>query len=95
METIKFSKQISYDGETITEVNLDFDALTGQDLINAEREYMMGNKTPAPVKEFDKGYLVIVAAKAANVPSDMFLLLGAKDFTKITIKTQNFLLNEE
>ena len=95
MENIKLLKAIQYDGETVTELHLDFDSLTGQDILNAERELNAGNKSVAPVKEFDKGYLSIVAAKAAGVPTDMLSLLGAKDFTKVTVLTQNFLLNEE
>lgn len=95
MENIKLAKVVTYDGEEIKELNLDFDSLTGQDLLNAEKEAVASNKNVAPIKEFDKGYLAIVAAKAAGVATDVMPLLGAKDFTKVTVQTQNFLLNEE
>lgn len=95
MENIKLAKVITYDGEEIKELNLDFDSLTGQDLLNAEKEAIALNKNTAPIKEFDKGYLSIVAAKAAGISTDIMPLLGAKDFTKVTVQTQNFLLNEE
>ena len=95
MENIKLVKPIQYDGEEIKELNLDFDSLTGQDLLDAEKEGLESNKKVAPVKEFDKCYLSIVAAKAAGVATDMMPLLGAKDFTKITVRAQDFLLKEE
>lgn len=95
MENIKLAKTITYDGVEIKELNLDFDSLTGQDLLNAEKEAIALNKSASPIKEFDKGYLSIVAAKAAGVSTDLMPLLGAKDFTKVTVQAQNFLLNEE
>lgn len=95
MEKIKLAKTIQYDGLEIKELNLDFDSLTGQDLLNAEKEAIALNKSASPIKEFDKGYLSIVAAKAASIPTDIMPLLSAKDFTKATVQAQNFLLNEE
>lgn len=95
MENIKLAKVVKYDGEEIKEINLDFDSLTGQDLLNAEKEAIALNKNASPIKEFDKGYLSIVAAKAAGISTDIMPLLGAKDFTKVTVQAQNFLLNEE
>ena len=90
----KLTKAIKYDGEEIKELNLDFDKLTGQDLLDAEAELSAEKKAP-PVKEFNKGYLAIVGAKAAGVPTDMVKLLGAKDFTQFTMHVQNFLISEE
>lgn len=97
METIKLAKEITYDGEKVTQINLDFDALTGKDLLAAEKELKVQNTgaISSPVKEFDKEYLAIVGAKAVGMPTDFIYLLGAKDFTKLTLLVQGFLMGEE
>jgi len=91
--TIKLKKSIEYDSETITELNLDLDSLTGQDMINAEKEADTNEFTP--MKEFNKSHLAILAAKACGKPSDMMPLLGLRDFSSITREVQNFLFSEE
>jgi hypothetical protein len=91
METITFSKPYMYDGKEYTELQLDFSTLTGNDMIKAEAEArVLGG--PMPVPELSKQYQAVVAAKAANVHVDMIMGLPAKDFTKVTMAVQNFLL---
>lgn len=94
-DVIVLRKVITYDGQEYRELKLDLDALTGQDLIDAGKELVAADNNFAPLKEFDKGYLSILAARAADIPTDMMPMLSAKDFTKITLQVQNFLLNEE
>lgn len=90
---IILKKAIQYDGEQITELKLDLDSLTGQDMLDAEKEAGVGEFTP--MKEFNKGHLAVLAAKACGMPSDLMPLLGLRDFSKITMAVQNFLFNEE
>ncbi|WP_410495816.1 phage tail assembly protein [Cellulosilyticum sp. ST5] len=90
---ITLKKSIKYDGQEVKELELDLEALTAQDILDAEAELAAERKTP-PIKEFDKSYLAIVGAKAAKVPTDMVKLLGAKDFTNLTMQVQNFLIAE-
>lgn len=89
----KLKKPIQYDGKTIEEIDMNFDSLTGKDMIDAEREADTDDFTP--MKEFNKSYLAIIAAKACSMPSDIMPLLGLKDFSAITRGVQNFLFNEE
>lgn len=87
---IKLSKAITFEENEYTELNLDLEGLTGEDLVQAEKEYAADGGT-APVLELSKGYLSIVAARAAKVPAALMNKLPAKDFSKITITVQNFL----
>ncbi len=87
---IKLSKPYTFEGKEYTELKLDFDVLTGRDMIIAEAEVRV-IADPAPVAELSKSYLAVMAAKAARVPVDLILGLPAKDFSKVTIEVQNFL----
>lgn len=89
----QLKKPILYDGETITELEFDFDSLSGQDMLDAEKE--AGSSEFTPMKEFNKSHLAVLAAKACGKPSDMMPLLGLKDFSTITREVQNFLFSEE
>lgn len=90
---VELSKPYSFEGKEYTKLELDFDSLTGQDVINAEKEVRaLGDRSP--VAEFSKTYQAVMAAKAAKVPVDLIMKLPAKDFTRITILVQDFLLEE-
>ncbi|GAV24810.1 hypothetical protein ciss_07430 [Carboxydothermus islandicus] len=93
MGKIIFSKPCVFEGKEYTEIILDFESLTGQDLINASNQARaLGDNSP--VLELSKTYLAVIAAKAAKVPVDMILALPAKDFTNVTLSVQNFLLEQ-
>lgn len=90
METIALSKPIKFEDQEYTELNLDLDSLTGNDMINAAKESkFLGDTSTVP--ELSKTYLAVIAAKAASVPVDMILALPGRDFSKITVLVQNFL----
>jgi len=90
VKIIKLSNPRTINGKEYTKLELNFDNLTGRDLINAHKETTaMGDNSP--VNEFSKTYLAAVAARAAKVKTDDILDLPARDFTNITIMVQNFL----
>lgn len=94
MNTIKFSKPVEFEGEKYESLAIDLDALTGNDLLAAEKETrMLGDKTA--VMELSKQYLAVVAAKAAKVPVEMINGLPAKYFTQITLAVQSFFVPED
>lgn len=88
---IKLSKPFVVNGNEIKEIDLNFDKLTGADLIAASRESgLLGDNSLVP--ELSKQYLAVVAAKASGLNVDDIMKLPAKDFTAITLAVQNFLL---
>ncbi|MFH5187109.1 phage tail assembly protein [Paenibacillus sp. TAB 01] len=89
----KLSRSLVFEGDTVTELDLDLESLTSDDLLAAERQLTIHNKgNPTPVLEISKLYLAMVAARAAKVPFELIKSLPARDFSKITIRVQNFLL---
>lgn len=90
---ITLSTTYTFEGKEYAELTFDFDSLTGRDVINAEKEARaLGDNSPLP--EFSKTYQAVLAAKAAKVPVDMIMSLNGKDFTRVTVLVQNFLLEE-
>ncbi len=88
---IKLSKPFAVNGIEIEEIDLNFDKLTGADLIAASREsVLLGDNSL--VHELSKQYLAVVAAKASGLNVDDIMKLPAKDFTAITLAVQDFLL---
>lgn len=87
----KLSKSVTAEDKEYSELDLNFDALTGEDLENAYQEFIASGYN-ANVVELSKPYLAMVVAKAAKVPAFVIRKLSAKDYTKVTVKAQNFLL---
>ena len=87
---ITLKKPCSFEGKEYTELDLDIDSLTGQDLIDATSEARArGDKSM--VIELSKLYQAVVAAKAAGVLPELIIKLPAKDFVRVTAVTQSFL----
>ncbi|MEC0269057.1 phage tail assembly protein [Paenibacillus anseongense] len=89
------SKPVVSGDQTITSVVLDFESLTGDDLLAIERQYnaiSARTRDVAPVKETSKQFLSFVVAKAAGLQVEDLQRFSAKDFAKLTLRAQNFLL---
>ncbi|KEO84756.1 phage tail assembly protein [Tumebacillus flagellatus] len=87
----KLSKSVNFDGKEYTELTLAFGELTGSDILAAEAQYLGTGGQPT-VLETSKRFQAITAAKVAKVPVELIYQLSAKDFSKITMQVQNFLL---
>ena len=88
---INLKKPVTFESKEYTEINAEFDNLTGQDLIDATNEARARGDQSVLV-ELSKLYQAIVAAKAAKVSVDMVITLGGKDFIAVTKAAQSFLL---
>lgn len=94
--TYTLLRPISFDGLEITELTLDFEELSGDDLLRCSRQAQtISPDEVAPVKALSLAYQVALAAKAAGVPVELIQSLKAKDFTQVTQRAQNFLLVQE
>lgn len=95
---VKLSKPYTFEGKVYEGIKLDFDEMTGADILEAEEEFTQTKTQTAaqtPLKELSKGYLAFFAARACAQPVDFILGLDGKSFAKITRKAQNFLLTED
>lgn len=88
---INLKKPVTFESKEYTEINAEFDNLTGQDLIDATNE-ARARGDQSVIIELSKLYQAIVAAKAAKVPADMVIGLSGKDFIAATKAAQSFLL---
>ncbi len=88
---VPFKKSVVHDGREYFKIDLNFEALTGNDAINAEREArIMGDRTA--VLEASKYYQAVIAAKASKLPVELIMALPMKEFSAVTMAVQNFLL---
>ncbi|MEF3312612.1 phage tail assembly protein [Paenibacillus sp. GYB004] len=91
----KLARPFHFEGKQITELSLNLDDLTGQDLLLCARHAQtIDPNEVAHVKALSLPYQVAVAAKAAGVPAEQIKALGAKDFTQVTQRVQNFLIGQ-
>ncbi|MCP4021569.1 MAG: hypothetical protein GY729_06990 [Desulfobacteraceae bacterium] len=93
-EKIKLIKPISHDGKKLKEVSLDLDGLTGLDMAEAEREYLLLGGVPTNLN-LSIAYLQHVAAKGCKIDVETVRRMGVKDSQYLVVRTQAFLLDME
>lgn len=87
----KLSKPLVFEDKTYDVLTLDFESLTGADIEQVERE-LAAMGLSIGMLETSKAYLAAVAARAAGVRADLIKRLPAKDYSKLTVQVQTFLL---
>lgn len=88
---IKLSKEYIFGSKKVQELYLNFEELSGKDLLKAEKDFKQRYKG-ASVKELEDGWLVTVAGVASGVKYGDLLTLKGKDYIKVLNATRNFLL---
>lgn len=89
-EIVKLKKEYKISGKNLKEVVLDFDTMTGVDMLEAEKEYSKRNKA-STVKELEDGWYLTVAEKASGIKYGDFLKFGVQDYVAIITKVKVFL----
>lgn len=84
---ITLSHPVNYKDTQLDSLELDLDALTGNDLIAVEDSLMAGGK----MNLFSQTYFAAIAARSAHIPVEVLKGLPVKDFTKVTREVINFL----
>ena len=93
---IKLTRELSVRGEMLSELELDLDKLTGQDIIEVEKQIdSSGDGRALVLPEYSKLYLAAVAARALKIPREALNGLSARDFTRVTQAVQNFLIRTD
>ena len=90
---IKFRNKFIFEGAEFESIDLNLDSLTGNDLEKAQELVAQDKKTGSSVPEFNKAYCAQVAALAAKQPVEFIRALPAKEYVRITLEVQNFLLD--
>lgn len=89
---IKLSKKINFNDMTIERVDLDFEALTGKDICDAESDFRGEFLQPILDPNYSMAYQAAVAAKASGLPYEVILGLSPKDFAKVVEVSRGFLM---
>lgn len=90
---LKLSRPFKYEGQEITELNVDLESLTTKDYEQAERELLMTKKAlNGAMLEMETSFVKIIACKALKKPFDFLDNMAIADFTKLKVQTQGFLL---
>ncbi len=88
---ITLKKALKVNGEEKSVINLEFESITGRDLIDAEK-VMRGLGDTTPTAFLSMNFHAIVAAKLIGVPVDDLFDMNAADFKTITVAVAGFLL---
>lgn len=86
------SRPFVFEEKEYTTLTLDFEALTGADLLRVDAQFEAKQKSPVFIKSLSLPYQLSLAAAAAGVPIEFFNFLPAKDASKVGMLAQNFLL---
>lgn len=86
----KLARPFTYEGETYEEIILDFEKLSGRDLIDCENRLSGSGNLLS--KEINQEYQALVVAKAADMHYPVIAALPAQDFIQVTKRAQRFLL---
>ena len=88
---IKLAKAIQHKGQAIEVLDMPLEDLTGNDLIEVEKQLMQSGEVPV-VTDFNRVYLISIAARASHIPVEVLKFSSARDFTRITNEVRNFLI---
>lgn len=88
---IKLTKPFKVKDKEVTEIELDFEKLTGKQLTDAEKEARaMGDRSPSVLVSML--YHSIIVAKIIGVPVDDVLAMNAADYKVLVSEAATFFL---
>lgn len=87
---IKLEKSYEINGEMIDTLELDFDKLTGRQLVQLEKDFKKENKGEL-ILVANNAFAAKVAAFCSGLKEDDILDLSGKDFTSVTTEVTVFL----
>ena len=90
MAKLTLKKPVTYEGKEYTELEYDFDALTGDDLLTVEAQ-IAADGVLSPVPMVTGQYQAAVFARAAGIDYFMLKKLAASDFLAATQLVKVFL----
>jgi len=78
--------------KTITEIDFDFDKLTGADYLFCSREAGRKNGSPIVYFQLDDSFRLEVMARASGLEAEVFPKLHISDFAEVDSKVRSFLM---
>jgi hypothetical protein len=91
---INFKAPYHFEEKEYDGIDLDLESLRGSDLERAQEIITASRKrTGSAIPELSKVYCAQVAALAAKVSAEMISGLPVREYVKVTMEVQNFLLD--
>jgi hypothetical protein len=94
VHVVTLTRPIDHDGKKIEVINLDFDRLTGADILLCAREASAAKGEAVRVLVIDTEFHVHVAAAASGIDAAVLKKLGAVDFVEVATAVQGFLTQQ-
>lgn len=91
---IKLKRAVMHKGEELEVLDMPLEELTGNDLIEAEKQIIQSGEAVV-VTDFNRPYLIAIAARAAHIPVETLKFMDARDFTRIAGEVRNFLIAQD
>lgn len=91
MSKLQLKKPIKINGEEVTEIEYDLDAITGADVQQVTQEMQKLNMVIA-VPELDTNYHAMLFAKASGIDYTDMQRMSLKDYTTATGVVRDFFL---
>lgn len=85
-------KPITFEGSEITELAYDFESLSGDDIIRAEREVGLASGDVKVMLYASPEFQAAVFARACSKPVELIRRLKAPDFAEVTSRVMGFLM---
>ena len=96
LKHITLNEAVTYNDQEITELDFDFDKLTGADAMNIEEELQAIGKAVL-VESASGPYMIRLAVRACkqDIGVDFFNRISMKDYMQIKKLARNFLIRSE
>ena len=91
LTTIELSKPVKWGDKEVSALSLDLEGLSGNDMVNAEKEFLALNPGFVGVSSLTTEYALCVAARLVKRPVEDIKELPAKDCLRITSVIDGFL----
>lgn len=92
ISVVTLSRPFMVGGNAVTELRLDLDKLTGEDMDNVESEIMVSGRPSFANPAMSSSYCMRIAARALGVNYEELKRLPIRDASKVQVAVQNFLL---
>ena len=91
---VKFKNTYNFEGTDYEGIDLDFESLTGNDIEKAvDALTLTGRSLGNGMPEFSKAFCAQISAIASKKPGEFIRGLPVREYTKVTVAAQNFLLD--
>lgn len=91
-KTIELSKPLELDGESIEKIELNYENMTGADILEIDLELRALGVTTGFSTIHNHDALLLLSSRASGIIADDLIKLNAVDFLEVNMTTRNFFI---